>query len=126
MRSFVKISLFGLFGQLIQTFVCVRACAITSKINAAFIYKLGKLPVTLIDTTRSRNRNRISLECHGFTGHWLQSQGALCSLRAATPILGACYLVSCANVPHAVCLAVPAEHPTPRSPACAGIAARAL
>ena len=21
-----------------------------------------------------------SLECHGFTGHWLQSQGALCSL----------------------------------------------
>ena len=31
-----------------------------------------------------------------------------------------------ANVPHAVCLAVPAQQPTPRSPACAGVAARTL
>ena len=46
-------------ASLLAAFAIVRACAITSKINAAFIYKLGNLPVTLIDTTRSR----FSLSC---------------------------------------------------------------
>ena len=95
-------------------------------LHQAFHTALQVFDPTRYKDAANWNRNRISLECHGFTGHWLQSQGALCSLRAATPILGACYLVSCANVPHAVCLAVPAGQPTPRSPACAGIAARAL
>jgi hypothetical protein len=62
----------------------------------------------------NQNQNFIGMSRIYRTLHWLQSRGALCSLRAATPIIGARYVVSCRYRPPRGLpgLAGPAAHPS--------------